>query len=109
MWLKFYIVEKDGKVESEGVEEKNLFNRLRESGIKKAILFGKDTAIYFETLGDRCVMVGVDRFSAGFAKIYARKILKEEKKKIDLKSLEDAFEFAERVEKANLDELAKLR
>lgn len=109
MGLKFYIVEKEGKIQSEGVEEKELFIKLKESGIKRAIFFGKETAIYFETVGDKAVMVGVDRVSAGFAKIYARKILKEDKKKIDLKSLEDAFEFAERVEKADLDELAKLR
>lgn len=109
MGLKFYILEKEGKIQSEGVEEKELFLKLRDSGAKRAILFGKETAIYFETLGDRAVMVGVDRVSAGFAKIYARKILKEDKKKIDLKSLEEVFEFAERVEKADLDELAKLR
>lgn len=109
MPIKFYIVEKEGKIRSEGTEEMDLFIKLRDSGIKKAILLGKDTSIYFESVEGSFVMVGVESRSAGFARIYAKKILGEDKKKIDLKSIEDIFEFAKKVESANLDELAKLR
>ncbi|MCS7144404.1 MAG: hypothetical protein NZ879_05215 [Archaeoglobaceae archaeon] len=109
MPLKFYILEKGEKIESEGIEEKDLFFKLKESGIKKAILLGKETAIYFENFEDKFVMVGVERRSAGFARVYAKKIIGEDKRKIDLRSLEDVFEFAKKVESADLDELAKLR
>ncbi|MEG9193923.1 MAG: hypothetical protein HA489_05410 [Archaeoglobales archaeon] len=106
---KFYIMEKEGKIIAEGTEERELFTKLKESGIRKAVLLGKDTAIYFEALGGKYIMVGVERSSAGFAKIYAKRILGEDKKKIDLRSIEEAFEFAKKVENASLDELAKLR
>jgi len=102
-------MEKEGKIIAEGIEERELFTKLKESGVRKAVIFGKETAIYFEALGEKFIMVGVERSSAGFAKIYAKKILGKDKKKIDLRSIEDAFEFAKKVENASLDELAKLR
>jgi len=109
MSLKFYIVEKEGKIQSEGEGEIELFKKIKQIGVKKAILLGKENAIYFEFSGEKYVMVGVDRTHAGFARIYAKKILREDSKKIDLKSLEEIFEFAKKVESADLDELAKLR
>ncbi len=109
MPVKFYIVEKEGKIKAEGPMDNDLFLKLKESGIRKAILLGKETAIYFESVEGKYVMVGVERGSAGFARVFAKKILGEEKKKVDLKSIEDAFEFAKKVENASLDELAKLR
>ncbi|MEM2727364.1 MAG: hypothetical protein QXV61_03800 [Archaeoglobaceae archaeon] len=109
MPLKFYVLEKEGEIRSEGTEDRELFLKLKDSGIRKAILLGKETAIYFEAVEGNFVMVGVERKSAGFARVYAKKILGGDKKKIDLKSIEDVFEFAKRVESADLDELAKLR
>lgn len=106
---KFYTLQIDDEVSSEGIEDLELFKKLRDSGVKKAILVGKETAIYFEAFEKKFVMVGVDRNSAGIARVIARRLVFGGKKKIDLSSLEEVFEFAKKVESADLDELAKLR
>ncbi|MDK2794970.1 MAG: hypothetical protein PWQ22_98 [Archaeoglobaceae archaeon] len=106
---KFYILQIGDEVTSEGIEETELFKKLRDSGIKKAILVGEETAIYFEAFEKKFVMVGVERKSAGVARIIARNLVSRSRKKIDFSSLEEVFEFAKRVENADLDELAKLR
>lgn len=105
---KFYIVQTDGEITSEGIEDLKLFEGFRDGGVKKAILLGRETAIYYEAFERRFVMVGVDRNFAGIARVIARRLVFG-KKKIDLSSLEEAFEFAKRVENADLDELARLR
>lgn len=106
---KFYILQVGEEITTEGIEDLKLFTKLREGGIKKAILVGKENAIYFEAFEKKSVMVGVDRNSAGASRLIARKLLFETKKKVDLSSIEEAFEFAKKVENADLDELAKLR
>lgn len=83
-----------------------LFEVLNRTGIRRAIFLGSEM-LYFESRDDKAVLVSVDRKYAGFAKLFARKLLTE--KRISLSSMEEVFEFAEKVEKATLEELAKLR
>ncbi|MDI9642354.1 MAG: hypothetical protein QXQ38_03145 [Archaeoglobaceae archaeon] len=109
MKYKFYVLQIDGEISKEGIEDLELFKKLKESEVKKAILMGKETAIYFETFEKKSVMVGIEKSSAGAARLIARKLAFGSKKKIDLISIEEAFEFAKKVENADLDELAKLR
>ncbi|MCS7130308.1 MAG: hypothetical protein NZ872_02695 [Archaeoglobaceae archaeon] len=106
---KFYVLESDEKITKDGIEDLELFKRLKEAEVKKAILLGKENAIYFETFEKKFVMVGIERNLAGSARLIARKLVFESGKKIDLSSIEEAFEFAKKVESADLDELAKLR
>ncbi|MEM1579176.1 MAG: hypothetical protein QXR77_05825 [Archaeoglobaceae archaeon] len=105
---KFYILQNGEKTISEGTVNEKLFGKLRSAEIRRAVFLSSRDAVYFEILHGKAVMVGVDRNSAGFAKILARKLLGLHKK-IDLKSMESVFEFAKKVENADLDELAKLR
>jgi len=106
---KFYVLQLGDEISSEGIEDLELFKRLRDAGIKKAILLGSDSAVYFEAFERKFVMVGVNRKLAGTARVIARKLLFGSRKKLDLSSIEEVFEFAKKVENANLDELAKLR
>lgn len=105
---KFYIFHNGEKTVSEGAVNEKLFENLRRAEIRRAVFLTSSDAVYFEVLHEKAVMVGVERNSAGFAKVFARRLLGSQKK-IDLKSMESVFEFAKKVENADLDELAKLR
>lgn len=101
-----YLIKKDGAITKRGEVDEKFFEELTKSGIKRAIFLGRE-AMYFESQENKAVLVSVDKKNAGFAKLLAKKLLGE--KKLDLKSMDEAFEFAEKVEKATLDELARLR
>uniref|UniRef100_A0A7J2TIE5 Uncharacterized protein n=1 Tax=Archaeoglobus fulgidus TaxID=2234 RepID=A0A7J2TIE5_ARCFL len=101
-----YILKNGKKVIEEGGLNRRLFEELNNAEVKKAVFLGKE-AIYYESLGEKSVMVSVNRKNAGLAKIIAMKLI--EKKLVDLSSVDDIFEFAERVKSASLDDLAKLR
>jgi len=101
-----YILREGNKVLKEGEINERLFEELNRAQIRKAIFIGKD-AIYYESSDEKSIMVSVDRNRAGFAKIIAKKLFG--KKLVDLSSIEEAFEFAERVKDASLEDLAKLR
>ncbi|MEM0202876.1 MAG: hypothetical protein QXO16_00735 [Archaeoglobaceae archaeon] len=101
-----YLMKKGEEIVKRGEMNEKLFDGLIKAGIKRAIFLG-DEVLYFESQENKAVLVSVEKRSAGFAKLFARKLLEE--KKIDLRSMDEVFEFAEKVEKATLDELAKLR
>lgn len=101
-----YLIKKGDEIVKHGEINEKVFDGLIKTGIKRAIFLGEEV-LYFESQEDRAVLVNVEKKSAGFAKLFARKLLGE--KKINLKSMDEAFEFAKKVEKATLDELAKLR
>ena len=82
-----------------------MFSVLLENKIKNAVLLLNDEALYFES-NDISGLVEVDKKHIGTAKILLRKVEKETRK-VDLSSIEEAFELAEKLEKANLDEIAK--
>ncbi|MEM0022480.1 MAG: hypothetical protein QXK44_02875 [Archaeoglobaceae archaeon] len=101
-----YLMKKGDEIVKHGEINEKLFDELTKAGVKRAIFLGEEV-LYFESRKNKTILVSVEKRIAGFAKLFARKLLEE--KKIDLKSVEEVFEFAEKVEKATLDELAKLR
>lgn len=102
-----YVLKKGNEIVKRGNIDERLFEKLANSGIRRAVFFGNEV-LYFESQQDRAVLVSVEKKNAGFAKLLARKLLGEEKK-IDLKALDEVFDFAEKVKKASLDELSRLR
>ncbi len=104
--IKSYVLRAGSNIREHGdVGYRDLFSKLDESGITKAVIITEEDALYFEK-GNVSVMVCVNKENVGAAKIFARKIAKEAKK-IDLSSLEEAFKFAEELDKMNLDGIAK--
>lgn len=101
-----YLVKEGDKIIKHGEISEKLFEELTKSGIKRAIFLGQEI-LYFELHEDKAILTSVERKYAGFAKIFAKKML--ERKKVNLASIEEAFEFAKKVERASLEELAKLR
>jgi hypothetical protein len=93
-------------ISPEYIRRSYLINFFYSSALKGEAFCCKD-AIYYESSDEKSVMVSVDRNRAGFAKIIAKKLFG--KKLVDLSSIEEAFEFAERVKDASLEDLAKLR
>ena len=91
-----------GKVSA---EFKELFSILMENRIKNAVIFFNSDALYFEN--DTITgLVEVDRKHVGAAKFLLRKLTRGTRK-VDLSSVEEAFELAEKLEKADLDEIVK--
>lgn len=101
-----YVIKRGEEIVSHGEMNKKLFEEINKAGIKRAIFLGEEV-LYFESQENKAVLVSVEKKNSGFAKLLAKKLLEE--KKINLKSMDEVFEFAEKVEKATLDELAKLR
>ncbi len=104
--IKSYILKIGNNIREHGdVTYRDLFSQLDNAGIIKAVIITESEAFYFEK-GKVSVMVCVNKENIGAAKIFARKIAKEAKK-VDLSSLEEAFKFAEELDKMNLDGIAK--
>ncbi len=104
--IKSYILKVGDNIRKQGdVSYESLFGKLDEVGIVKAVIITDNDALYFEK-GKVSVMVCVNKENVGAAKIFARKIAKEVKK-VDLSSLEEAFKFAEELDRMDLDGIAK--
>lgn len=107
--IDFYMYKKNKEIHERGNDEeckkfKWLFEELDKSNVKRAVLFFKNQATYFEK--DRIsVLVGAKKSNIGAAEVFARKLIRG--KIVDLSSIEEMFEFAEKVDKMSLDELAK--
>ncbi len=103
-----YVVKVGDEVRSQGgCEYMDLFNKLSDK-VDRAVIVTDTEAMYFERNGINrvAVMVCTEKNSVGAAKLFAKKILSSAKK-VDFSSLEDAFEFAEKLDKMDLDEVAK--
>ncbi|MET1125158.1 MAG: hypothetical protein ABWW66_07905 [Archaeoglobaceae archaeon] len=98
-----YIVKKRDKIKSNCEEFEELFEKLSEK-VNSGIMLTKEAAIYFERGDDYAVLVSVEREKAGLAKLKARKLVESVP---DFQNLEEAFKFAEEVEKMDLDDIAK--
>lgn len=101
-----YVIKRGEEIVNYGEMNERLFEEINKAGVKRAIFLGEEV-FYFESQENKAVLLSIEKKNSGFAKLLAKKLLEE--KKIDLKSMDEAFEFAEKVEKATLDELAKLR
>ncbi len=101
----FYIVKKNGSLKMFGECEEyvSLFEKL-EKVANEALILTDSLAIYFEG-GELPVLVVTSRDKAGTAKLKAKRLRSRNPR---FSSLEEAFEFAERVEKMSLDEVARL-
>lgn len=106
--IKSYLLKTGKELREHGkvpTEYRELFSILLENNFKSAVIFLNSEALYFES-NSVSGLVEVDRKHLGAAKILLRKVAKEAKK-VDLSSVEDAFELAEQLEKADLDGIAK--
>ncbi len=106
--IKFYLLKMGDKIQEHGDRAENykkLLLKLDEMNLKKAIILLQEDAIYFEKDGIS-VIVCVSRENIGAAKIFSKKIMKKSKK-VDFSSLEEAFKFAEELDKMNLNGIAK--
>jgi hypothetical protein len=111
MTVKFHLLKIGDRIENHGDADScnkylDLFSKLNESDVKKAILFFNDEAIYFEK-GEASVLVGTQKNTVGMAKFYARKLMESNKKRTKLSSLDEAFKLAEEIEKMDLEEFMK--
>ena len=106
--IKSYLLKTGEELREHGdvpAEYRELFSILIENEFKNAVLILNGEALYFES-NSVSGLVEVDRKHIGAAKILLRRVAKEAKK-VDLSSIEEAFEFAEQLEKADLDGIAK--
>jgi hypothetical protein len=106
--IKSYLIKVGEELkEHGGVKEvyRTIFTKLIDFKIKNAVLILNDNALYFEN-NDVKALVEVERKNVGAAKILLRKIAKRAKK-VDLSSIEEVFEFAEELERMNLDGITR--
>jgi hypothetical protein len=83
----------------------DLFRKLDDVGLKAATLFFDELALHFEK--DKiAVLVGARERNIGAAKIFARKLIRSNKK-LDLSSIEDAFEIAEEIDRMSIEDVVK--
>ena len=107
--IEFYLFRRDGELEMKGKEEEckkylDLFEALEKTELRRAVFFSDSIAIYFEK-NRTSILVGAKKSNVGAAELFAKKILRSVK--VDLSSIEEAFEFAEKIDRMSLDELAK--
>ncbi len=104
--IKSYILKAGSNIRKKGeMEYEDLFLQLDKAGITKAVIITERDALYFEK-SNVPVMVCTNKSNVGAAKIFAKKVAKEVKK-IDLSSLDEAFKFAEELDRMNLNGIAK--
>lgn len=106
--IKFYLLKVSDDVQEHGEGAKkyrDLLLKLDDIGLKRAVIILQNDSLYFEKNGVS-VMVCVNRENIGAAKIFSKKIIGKSRK-VDFGSLEEVFEFAEELEKADLDTVAK--
>ncbi|WP_290598196.1 MULTISPECIES: hypothetical protein [unclassified Archaeoglobus] len=106
--IKFYLLKMGDEIQEhgEGAEKyKGILLKFDEMGLKRAVILLQKDALYFEKSGVS-VIVCVSRENIGAAKIFSKKIMSKSKK-VDLSSLEEIFEFAEELERMNLNGIAK--
>ncbi|WP_202318356.1 hypothetical protein [Archaeoglobus neptunius] len=90
----------------EGADKfREILSELDKLGIRNAVILLNSNALYFEK-NNVAAIVEVSRGNLGAAKIFIKKIARESKK-INLSTIEDAFKFAEELEKADLNGIAK--
>jgi len=103
--IKSYLLKRGSELKEHGEISgfKKLFSKLLEANIKNAVIFMNENALYFES-NDFAGLVEVERSNIGAAKILLRRLGRD---KLSLSSLEEVFEFAEKLDKMDLDEVAK--